>query len=311
MLATEKTPGAPLSLAPAWPVVTLGVGLAWSTLVSFGGGLSTDAGDYSVENWQLEQGLPQISVTSIAQTPDGYLWLGTFNGLVRFDGVRFTVFDEGNTPNLGNSGIRQLEVDGQGGLWILTMADTVVRMAAGEFTPLPREDALPAPTGSCFLLQDPTHRVLLLDGRGDLLRIEDGHLRPVDRQDPLQAGVEPCLLTSSVGGAAFGVTRGKITRSVPVLVASITDAGSKTNLIDVADAANGRSWLKSHRIRRSSGCSTTGRILAQRLPSKFLRIRAFPKNPATCSGDWHFRLERLKGPPAWHGFGGFTDANGT
>src|SRR5512137_2380204 len=58
-------------------------------------------GDYTIQNWQLEQGLPQISVTSIAQTPDGYLWVGTFNGLVRFDGVRFTVFHEGNTPTLG------------------------------------------------------------------------------------------------------------------------------------------------------------------------------------------------------------------
>ena len=127
------------------PVIGLGLGLLWGTLVSWGGELSTNTGDYSIENWQLEQGLPQISVTSIAQTPDGYLWLGTFNGLVRFDGVRFRVFDEGNTPNLGSSGIRQLEVDDQGALWILTMADTLVRMAAGEFTALPREDALPMP----------------------------------------------------------------------------------------------------------------------------------------------------------------------
>ena len=41
--------------------------------------------------------------TTLARTPDGYLWLGTAEGLVRFDGVRFTVFDVGNTPALGNS----------------------------------------------------------------------------------------------------------------------------------------------------------------------------------------------------------------
>jgi hypothetical protein len=46
------------------------------------------ASDYIVRNWSTDDGLPQNSVTAIAQTRDGYLWLGTFNGLVRFDGVR-------------------------------------------------------------------------------------------------------------------------------------------------------------------------------------------------------------------------------
>ena len=91
------------------------------------------------------------------------MWLGTFNGLVRFDGVRFRVFDEGNTPKLGSSGITQLEVDDQGALWIVTMADTLVRMAAGQFTALPKEDALPTPRRA-FLLHDPNRRPLLFDG---------------------------------------------------------------------------------------------------------------------------------------------------
>ena len=78
MLANGKTAsGLLLSvLVPAGPVIGLGLGLLWGTLVSWGGELSTNTGDYSIENWQLEQGLPQISVTSIAQTPDGYLVAG-------------------------------------------------------------------------------------------------------------------------------------------------------------------------------------------------------------------------------------------
>src|ERR1043165_1749483 len=101
----------PGMLVPGGPVMALGLGLIWSTLLSWGSERSTNAGDYTIENWQIEQGLPHISITSIAQTPDGYLWLGTFNGLTRFDGVHFTVFDEGNTPVLGNSGITHLQVD--------------------------------------------------------------------------------------------------------------------------------------------------------------------------------------------------------
>src|SRR5579872_6115420 len=46
--------------------------------------------------WSTQSGLPQSSVYSIAQTPDGYLWFATEEGLARFDGMRFTVFDRGN-----------------------------------------------------------------------------------------------------------------------------------------------------------------------------------------------------------------------
>src|SRR5262245_16623861 len=52
---------------------------------------------YRIDAWTSEQGLPQNSVNSIVQTDDGYLWLGTLSGIVRFDGVRFTLVDEG-TP---------------------------------------------------------------------------------------------------------------------------------------------------------------------------------------------------------------------
>ena len=55
---------------------------------------------YTHDVWQTEQGLPQNTVPAIVQTRDGYLWLGTELGLARFDGVRFTVFDEASTPEI-------------------------------------------------------------------------------------------------------------------------------------------------------------------------------------------------------------------
>jgi ligand-binding sensor domain-containing protein len=63
---------------------------------------------YLHDVWTTEQGLPQNSITSIVQTRDGYLWLGTFGGLARFDGVRFTVFTVGNTEGLTNNRIKFL-----------------------------------------------------------------------------------------------------------------------------------------------------------------------------------------------------------
>ena len=75
---------------------------------------------YIITSWGTEDGLPRNTVTAVTQTRDGYLWLGTLNGLVRFDGDRFTVFDEVNTPGLDSSGITCLFEDRQGGLWLGT-----------------------------------------------------------------------------------------------------------------------------------------------------------------------------------------------
>jgi ligand-binding sensor domain-containing protein len=87
----------------------------------------TKAGNWLVQTWESEDGLPENSATAMVQTPDHYLWFGTFNGLVRFDGVRFTVFDTSNTPELPSSGIVNLHLDGAGRLWVSTTKGLVWR----------------------------------------------------------------------------------------------------------------------------------------------------------------------------------------
>jgi PAS domain S-box-containing protein len=73
---------------------------------------------YGLSVWTTDQGLPQSSVNAIAQTKDGYLWFGTQEGLARFDGARFTVFDKRNTPALETHHINTLLVARDGTLWI-------------------------------------------------------------------------------------------------------------------------------------------------------------------------------------------------
>src|SRR5688572_5326318 len=92
--------------------------------------------DYLLSFWQSEDGLPQNYVTSLAQTPDGYLWIGTYGGLARFDGVRFVCFDALNTAGLKHSRIQRLHVDRQGTLWILTYDGTLTALRRGHFTPM-------------------------------------------------------------------------------------------------------------------------------------------------------------------------------
>src|SRR5271166_5649819 len=65
-------------------------------------------GPFIHETWRIEDGLPQNSVSAIAQTRDGYLWLATFDGLVRFDGSRFTVFNPANTKEMKTSRMEKL-----------------------------------------------------------------------------------------------------------------------------------------------------------------------------------------------------------
>lgn len=97
------------------------------------------------EVWLTEHGLPQNTVHAIAQTPDGYIWIGTEEGLARFDGVKFTVFDKQNTPEFKSNYIRTLLADRQGALWIGT-AQGLVRMLNGKFTVFTRDDGLPSET---------------------------------------------------------------------------------------------------------------------------------------------------------------------
>jgi ligand-binding sensor domain-containing protein/signal transduction histidine kinase len=88
---------------------------------------------FIVDAWSTRQGLPQSSVISIIQAKDGYLWLGTLNGLARFDGSRFTVFDENNTPGLGSDRIVFLFEDSRTNLWIGTDAGGVALLEDGKF----------------------------------------------------------------------------------------------------------------------------------------------------------------------------------
>jgi signal transduction histidine kinase/ligand-binding sensor domain-containing protein len=90
-----------------------------------------------VDGWGAGEGLlPQSSIISMAQTRDGYLWLGTRNGLARFDGVHFTVFDESNTPQLSSIQIVKLFEDSRGNLWIGTESAGAMLVTNGQIIKL-------------------------------------------------------------------------------------------------------------------------------------------------------------------------------
>jgi len=96
---------------------------------------------YSQDVWQTEDGLPHNSINAIIQTTDGYLWLGTYEGLVRFDGVQFTVFNHENTKAILHPHIIALFEDQEGALWVGTQGGLTCRQN-GAFTAYTTKEGL-------------------------------------------------------------------------------------------------------------------------------------------------------------------------
>ncbi len=90
--------------------------------------------EYHQQTWTRDQGLPDNNVQALAQTRDGYLWLGTRLGLTRFDGLKFTVFNHVNTPLMTNDSIVALAADQDGSLWAATASGLLHRHLEGTFT---------------------------------------------------------------------------------------------------------------------------------------------------------------------------------
>ncbi|MBW8781520.1 MAG: hypothetical protein JF599_06505 [Verrucomicrobia bacterium] len=89
--------------------------------------------DYVLRTWEVDEGLPNNSISNLAQTPDGYLWLTTGSGLVRFDGVRFTPFPKETTPGLESNRMSPVFAARDGALWIGLERGGVSRLAGGRF----------------------------------------------------------------------------------------------------------------------------------------------------------------------------------
>ncbi|HEX7707237.1 MAG TPA: diguanylate cyclase [Thermoanaerobaculia bacterium] len=92
-------------------------------------------GEYTQRRWSVEHGLPQVSVTSIVQDREGYLWIGTFGGLVRFDGVTVTAI-----PSRCSARILSLGLDPEGELWVGTERSGLCVVRNGVLVPFAPPD---------------------------------------------------------------------------------------------------------------------------------------------------------------------------
>ena len=129
---------------------------------------------YLIEGWQSERGLPQNTVTGIAQTRDGYLWISTIDGLARFDGMRFRIYRAGNTPALGSGRIRFLFEGRHDGFWLATQEGGVVKFENGRFSTLPLPEAQGTRPAVIQVAEDNSGVLWLSTEDGKVGRLADG-----------------------------------------------------------------------------------------------------------------------------------------
>lgn len=121
---------------------------------------------YVTQRWDVRNGLHLNSVNTIARTRDGFLWIGTQEGLIRFDGFEFTVFDTLNTPLLDSNHVQTLEPNGDGGLWIGMLGGGVVYWEHGEFSKPFEDKRLAADEVTCLLAYGPEHLYIGTETQG-------------------------------------------------------------------------------------------------------------------------------------------------
>ncbi|NVK87829.1 MAG: diguanylate cyclase [Gammaproteobacteria bacterium] len=133
--------------------------------------------NYVVDKWSIEQGLPQITVSSILQDNDGYIWVATQAGLARFDGVQFKTYSTDNTPGIRGNFIQDLHVDQSGRLWIATYKGLTVRHKH-QFTAVPTAlDQQPSEL-NIQAIAETTQGQIWVSANEGVFYFEQGQLKP-------------------------------------------------------------------------------------------------------------------------------------
>jgi len=142
---------------------------------------------YVHESWQIREGLPQNSVQSITQTTDGYLWFTTQEGLVRFDGLRFTVYNKKNST-LPENYCNSLVTDNSGAIWVATQTQGIVRFMNGMFTTFTTKNGLSSnftPENGRALALGKDNSLWIATLGGGVNHLKDGHITVYSTQQGL------------------------------------------------------------------------------------------------------------------------------
>ncbi len=252
---------------------------------------------YRFDVWTTDDGLPQNSISNILQTSDGYLWMTTFDGLVRYDGVRFKVFNSGNTEGIINSRFMIFFEDRNLNLWITTEESGVTLYKNGEFTTYTTENGLPHNRISRSLRIREDSLGVVINTDGGPLRWKDGKLFPYDPNEgdpyaaigfPARPGVVWCVDPSGL----HRIENSQVTASVN------SQWSSPSEIRRIFETPSGTVWIaiwQKDEIWRLKGGQFTLVTGKNDLPNKWVTSICEDKNGNTWFGTSGAGLYLLTG----------------
>jgi signal transduction histidine kinase/CheY-like chemotaxis protein/ligand-binding sensor domain-containing protein len=198
---------------------------------------------FSQQAWQVEDGLPQNAIQRVIQTRDHYVWMGTQEGLVRFDGTRFAVFDKSTSPAFASNDVTGLAEAADGSIWVAT-AGGLVHVKDSTLTGYTTASGLP----DSFL----TGASMGADGvlwlgtmGGGVVYLRNGRFTSVTTKDGLPHGIVTYVLAEA-DGSVWACTAGGLVQLVNGRVArvwTVADGLPHVNVRTVMRDRDGSLWV--------------------------------------------------------------------
>lgn len=244
--------------------------------------------------WRAPGALPHDNITAIRQTRDGYLWIGTVEGLARFDGVRSVVFDKSNTPEIANNWIRALVEDRAGRLWIGTLGGGLVCLEGGKFTRFGAAEGIPGEIVST-LYEDRAGRLWAGTGGEGLFLFRTGRFVRAPGSEALATSNVRSLVEDSEGTLWVGTESGLFRFSAGTAHALPSATGLSSDAILALAASDSGLWIgtQSRGLKHLAGEIVTTYSSKEGLPHMRVWSLAFDRDGNLWIGTDGGGLSRL------------------
>ena len=197
--------------------------------------------NYTTRSWQSQDGLPEETVQAFAQTRDGFLWVGTSGGLLRFDGARFHLFSHENTPAFRENSVFCLLAARDGRLWIGTDGSGLIEWRNGVFHAYHSEQGLKSDFVRA-IAEDHTGQVWVATDNG-LFWVKNGLLEQADKQLAMPVFNVHAVLEDHTGHMWVGGGRLYSTKDGQSQEYSLFNKDSRNQVKSILEAADGTIWV--------------------------------------------------------------------